>query len=130
MLQQDLQPDEDQDDAPHGLRLLLVAAAELVADQNAGQGDHKGNTADYRYGRADLHIQKRKGNAHGQSVNAGGDGQDQELLDAEIGGRCVLPFAVQGFPEHLTADVHQQHKGDPVVVLGDVLFELLAQGPA
>ena len=126
MLQKDLYAQKDQDDAAGQLCLALVPGAEDAADLHAQGGEQEGDDADEADGWQDADLQKGEGHAHGQGVDAGGDGHDQHGLEAQ-GGVYVLRVLVQGLPDHVGADEHQQYHGDPVVHRGDVLRKAAAQ---
>ena len=131
MLQQNLQADENQDHTAGDLRLFLVPQTEPVAHHHAHAAEHKGGAADDADGRHNVHPQEREGNAHGQRVNAGGNGQQGQLAKAQR--PCffgLLVVALPHFPEHMPADEGQQAEGDPVVNAGDVLLKAAAQRPA
>ena len=60
VLQQDLQPNCDQDNASGDLRPLLVAASKHHAHPNADGGDGKGGDADQQYRKNDVYLEKGK----------------------------------------------------------------------
>ena len=129
MLQQDLAAHEDQDDAAGELRPGLILQAEDVADLQSGGGEDKGGAADEADGGHDVDPrQQGEGDAHGQGVDAGGDGQEQHGLEGE--GAVVRPGLLvigQGLLHHAAADEAEQDEGHPVVDGGDVALEGGAQ---
>ena len=78
MLQKYLYADEYQHHAAGDLRLFLVARAEAVAHQDADQGEDERSQADGERRGQNVHAQKGEGDAHGQSVDAGGNGHQQK----------------------------------------------------
>ena len=129
MLQQNFQSDKAQYHAAGQGGPALEPAAEAVADPYAGQGEDEGGTADESNRREDGHLQKGKGDAHRQGVDAGGHRQHQQLFEIKAGRAGVRPL-MEGVPYHFAADVPQQAEGDPVVHGDDVALKLPAQGPA
>ena len=83
----------------------------------------------FRVHKDDFHF----GNPHCQRVNTGRHRHQQQFLQIQsFVGKFFLFLAIlmQGVPHHLPADEQQQHKGDPVVIPGDVLRKSAAQQPA
>ena len=84
MLNQNLCADKHKNHAAGNLRLGLVAHAEDAADLDTQHGNHAGGHADETYRQDDIRVrQEGKVDAHGQRVNAGGDGQEQHGLEAQ-----------------------------------------------
>ena len=72
VLQQDLDSHQDQDDAAQNLGRRAVALAEHAAQAHAQGGQQEGDDPDERDGGDDIDLQEGEGDAHGQSVDAGG----------------------------------------------------------
>ena len=126
MLQQDLDAHQHQHHAAEQLRPGLVLRAENIAHLQTDGGQHKGDHADEQHRRHNLHLQEGKGHAHGQRVDAGGDGQGQHGSEGE-GIVQLLLLALEGLADHVAADDPQQHKGDPVIHAGDQRLKLPSQ---
>lgn len=127
MLDEDFDPDADEHESAQEPCAALELVAELLAQANAERGEREGDDADPARTDPDVGAQDRKADAHGQGVNAGGDGEHQEL--ARRGGVCDL-FLLAGadaLVDHLAADEGQQAKGDPVVHALDVPDERAAR---
>ena len=75
MLQEDLAPQKDQDDAAEDLGFRFEAGSENGADPYAENGNEKGDDADGYDGGEDPGLEKGESDADSQRVDAGGDGQ-------------------------------------------------------
>ena len=137
MLQEDFNADHNQDCATEQLRLGGKDGAELFAQKNAGQADDKSDDADE--GDRQQHQQSGgrsngggKDDPGGQRVDAGGDRHGDEHFKADrfAAVTVVLRLLFDGFIDHLSADVTQQDKSDPMVQLTDDPFARLADQPA
>ena len=76
---------------------------------------------------ANAHLQKREGDAHGQRVDACGDGEGQHGFEAQI---VVELFLLPCLADHAQADHGQQAESDPVIHALDDAHEAVAQRPA
>ena len=111
----DLQPDGDEDHAAQHRRLARQLGAEFFADANACIAQHKGHRCD-QCSAHQRHCQAvlRNGKAHRQRVDAGSHALHHDGAQGQSR-RCgagLLP-AAQPLPQHLTANVPQQHQCDP-----------------
>ena len=126
VLDEDLGSHEDQDQAAGELGFGFVADAEKVSGEDSGDGEQEGGHADKGDGGADLYLQEGEGYADGQSIDAGGNGQNDH--GAEIDGRVQIFFVVvEGFLNHIDADDGQQDKGNPVVKRGNGIAEMVSE---
>lgn len=126
MLQQDLAAHEDQHHAAQQLGLALVLGAEHIAHLQADGREDKGDHANEQHRPEDIHPQEGKGDAHGQGIDAGGNGQGDHGFEGE-GIVQLFLFLAQGLADHVAADEAQQHKGDPMVDADDEGLELGTQ---
>ena len=94
VLQQNLEADEDEHDAAHDGGGLFVACAEGMADRHAGDGEDEGRDTDKRHGGDDIDRERGKRDAHGQSVNRGGDGEDQVFPQVDLLGVLAVAFVL------------------------------------
>ena len=126
MLQQDLDTHDDQDDAAGKLCLGLVFQAKNISDLDADDRERERNDADEGHGGNDADLQEGVGNADGESIDAGGDGEEEHCLeiDGVIRGLFLLG---EGFLHHIGTDQCKEHKSDPVVNGGDVVLEACSQ---
>jgi len=81
MLQKDFQPNENQYDAAKQLGVFLKFWTKGIADFYAHYAKHEGGEADERHRRPKFDLDASKRNAHSQSVNAGGDSQEEHGLE-------------------------------------------------
>ena len=98
-----------------------VAAAEEDAEHGRGKGYHADDGYGEEYG-AELPLQAHA-NAHGEGVNAGGDGKeadDAKTADVEVVRRGVVAYGVE---YHLTAHYREESEGYPVVDSLDDMLE-------
>ena len=117
VLEQYLKADEDEDDAAGEFRHGAGPGAEHAAQVEAGDGEDEGDAADEADRGDDVNAEEGEGDAHGQRVDTGGDGQRQHGLDAK-GGVELLRRAA-GLADHVCADERKQDEGYPVVEAGD-----------
>ena len=82
VLQQYLYPHEDKDDAAGQFRLGLIPAAKAIPRLYAHHGQGKGDHADKGHGGDNVHVQKCKGNAYGQGIDAGCHGEQDNGMAA------------------------------------------------
>lgn len=129
MLQQDLDAHEDQDHAAGQLGFGAEAGAEDSAHPRTRAGQDEGGHADEQDGGEDIHLEEGEGNAHGQSIDAGGQRHGQHGLGRE-GAIHTAVILLPGLPDHVDADDAQQNEGDPVVNGYDHGLEPDAQQPA
>ena len=129
MLQQNFTAQQHQNHAAGQLRPAFALFAHDAPGSHADGRQDKGGYTDKTDGGDDIHLQKGEGNAHGQGVNAGGDGQREHGFTGEIGLHTLL-VVLSGLPDHIDADDGQQHKGDPMVHVGDKRLKADAQQPA
>lgn len=119
---------------PGNLRRLLEARAEAVAHDDADEREDKGRAADDERGSHDVDLQKREADADGQRIDAGGDGEHEQLAQVELlrGGFviCLLAPSHGSIPEHLAADEGKQSEGDPMVNRRDVSRKRASHQPA
>ena len=124
---------------PNSSALEEKDGAELLPQKNAGQADDKSDDADGGRPPAASKLQVwwtlnggGKDDPGGQRVDAGGDRHGDEHFKADrfaaSDSRPPAPF--DGFIDHLSADVTQQDKSDPMVQLTDDPFAHLADQPA
>lgn len=122
MLQQDLDTHDDQDDAAGKLCLGLVFQAKNISDLDADNRERERNDADEGYGGNDADLQEGVGNADGERIDAGGDGEEEHCLEIDGVIRGLFLFG-EGFLHHIGADQCKEHKGNPVVDGGDVALK-------
>ena len=67
------------------LGLGFIAASKCVARLYAGHGQKEGDASDKGYGGEDVNIQKGKGHAYSQCINAGGNGRSTMFLTSRSG---------------------------------------------
>src|SRR5699024_7901801 len=127
MLQQDLHPDQDQDDAPEKLCLRFKSCPEYMSYFNTCQRQSKRDHTDKTDSRNDIDLKKGKGHAHGKSINAGGHSKSQHPPDIQRTA-CGLTFLrAAGLPYHIAADDGKQDKCDPVIHRSNHIPELHSQ---
>ena len=129
MLHENAGAHEHENGAAHELGLALEAGAEHTAHPGAQRGQGKGDDADEAHSGNDVHLQEGEGDAHGQCVDAGGDGQRQHGPETEAAVEALL-LVLPGLTDHVQTDQTQQGKGDPVVDADDDGLKAHAQQPA
>ena len=115
VLQQYLDADDHEDDAPEDLGLVPEPAPDGAAGLDADRAYEERDDADNERGRPYRGLRHRQGYADGERVYAGGYGQEEHRLEAEAV-VDVLLLPRQSFAYHVEADESQQAEGDPVVV--------------
>lgn len=118
MLDQNFQPDADQDESADDLDFLLEEMSRDISDSNSCQTEGKCYRADDGDGGNDGGSEHGKGDAHGQGVDAGGEGKKKQDIESERIGFGFRLFQAGGFINHLASDNGQQGEGDPVVESG------------
>lgn len=114
VLEQDLSTHKDEHSAAEQLRAGFVFKPEHMADPNADARQNKGRRADKADRRKDADLKKGEGDADGERVDAGRDGQRQHRAERERVAEVLLILLAR-LADHIRADQAEQHKGDPVV---------------
>ncbi len=132
MGEEDLQTDEDQYHPTKDSRLALQTVAEAVADGNGCQAEEEGNHPDHRDGKKDVCFEEGEGDTDCQCIDAGGDGEKEQLPHVEPGYGFDGAGGVLGqrVVEHFRSDDGKEDERDPMVDSGDVPLKLNAQQPA
>ena len=102
MLQKDFQTNENQYYTTYNACRFLVFRSEDITDFYAQYGEKEGGEADDKYRGPNLYLDASKRNTHRQSIDAGGDSEEEHRF--EIEGTVVLPFflvATNGFANHI-----------------------------
>ena len=115
MFDQDPCPDQDQDDPAQDAGVFLQQGTQLAAEIDRRKAEHEGRYPDDRDAGQDVHLQKSKGDADGECVDAGRYGQKQDVRQSEIAVRIILIFTADRLTDHVAADEGEQDEGDPVI---------------
>lgn len=78
MVDKDLDPDQDEDDAAGQFRPFSDHSAEKRPEPHSGDGQPKSDKADDGRGEDDGDMQSGQAQPDGQGVQAGGDGEDEK----------------------------------------------------
>jgi len=119
MFEEDFQTDGDEDGSGEKLDFAFEEMAELVAYVHARERGSQGYQAYDDDGQDDGHIQKGKGYADGQGVDAGGNREHQQDVELEGVDLLFVGLELEGFINHFGPDKGQQGEGYPVVEFAD-----------
>lgn len=114
MLEQDLNAHKDEHSAAEQLRAGFVLEAEHMADLDADAGQHEGRRTDKADRRKDADLKKGKGDADGERIDAGRDGQRQHRAERKRVAEVLL-IVLARLADHVRADEAEQNERDPVV---------------
>lgn len=123
MFQQDFHPEQNKYEATRYLRLGFVACAENSANFESSHRQNESRYADDGNGKGQVYVEAAERNAHGQGVDACGDGKQQHGLESQRGVGVRLAFR-KGLAYHINAYGQKQPKGNPVVDGGHVVPEI------
>lgn len=132
MGEEDLQTDEDQHRPTKNACLALQTVAEAVADGNGCQAEKKGNYPDHRDGKKDVRFEEGEGDTNCQRIDAGGNGEKEQLLQIEpsYGFDGTGGVLGQRVVEHFRSNDGKEDECDPMVDGGDVPLKLNTEQPA
>ena len=138
MLDQDGGADGDQREAAQHLCHRAEPLGRLATDQHADRRDRGRHQPDHDAGRDDADIQHREADADRHRVDAGRDRGEHQPQRARrparrrlrLDGQLCAVRSPPRLPQHVTADDHQQGKGDPVADRLDPACRGLADQPA
>ena len=119
VFQQHFQSDQAQDQAAGPGRVAPEMFPQLEPNGSAQKRNDKSDRADEQRTGPDVHIQYGKADAYCQSIDTGGNSQQEHALRT-VAFNYFGIFA--GFPDHVDADVQQQEERNPVVVRFDVFY--------
>src|SRR3989337_3788815 len=123
MLQQYLRTNNNEDDPPNYLYLLLKEMPEPTANENSYAGQYKCHQTNHDYRCNDGDVKKGKPKADSKGINTCCDGKDKENIYAQY---LYLLFRLFNLPcliNHLSADGTEQQERNPVIYAGDHIPE-------
>ncbi|MCU0858258.1 MAG: hypothetical protein MUC65_07635, partial [Pontiellaceae bacterium] len=116
MVDQNFRADADQRQPAEHLHFLFVEAAEEPSAVHADKGEREGCQTDDDDRLENGDAQHREGNADGESVNAGRNGQHQKCRQVKrVFGALLFILRLHGLHNHVSADKQEQAEGYPVV---------------
>ncbi len=126
---EDSQADGNQDRAPDDLHFLPEGGPQGFSQEPPGEREQETYQGDDQAGGEDIALHKGKTDAHCERIQAGGQGEhDQVFAAGRVGENHFL-----GFPKpaanHADTDPQQQPEDDPVVKIGDVAGDETACHP-
>ena len=134
MLQKDLEPKENKDQAADKLSFALVSASEEVSNNNSGDGDDHGCDTDDGDRFYDRSSEESKCDSDSECVNTGCDSKNKHIFVVDWCVHDIDNFLFVPFPDcfdhHFAADEAKQDECDPVVNACDIFLELAAEKPA